>query len=199
MCFDFLVNNPRFIELVKNGNCSTLKIFNQEYGKCGHSLFDYSGDFVAYTPNIGCYSFKENRIYSDSGFTPTYLMTISLYGYSLLPSLLFGVSFLFILLVMIPSEYQQIYKFRNQIGFFGKMKFLCSLRNQTIFISLISSFIAFLFGFASNFTSFQLQTFGVMIATYLTFVQFVQIITLWAFFSSKSKNMAMNGLSKGQM
>jgi hypothetical protein len=199
MCFDFLVNNPRFVELVKNGNCSTLKIFNQEYGKCGVSLFDYSGDFVAFTPEYGCYSFTENRMYSDSGFTPTYLLTISLYGYSLIPTALFGSLFLLILWVMIPSEYQQIYKFRNQIGFFGKIRFLCSLRNQTIFISLFSTFIAFLFGFVSNFTSYQLHTFGVIIGTYLTFIQFVQIITLWAFFSSKSKNMALKGLSKGQM
>jgi hypothetical protein len=43
------------------------------------------------------------------------------------------------------------------------------------------------------------QDMGAMIAIYLCFVQFIQIITLWAFFSSKSKNFGVNRLSKGQM
>jgi hypothetical protein len=103
------------------------------------------------------------------------------------------------LLKTLPSEYQQISKIREQNGFFRKFVFLCSLKNQIIFLSVFSSFIAFIFGFVSNFVYQQLYTIGAMIAMYLTFVQFVQIITLWAFFSSKSKNMAMDRLSKGQM
>jgi hypothetical protein len=187
------------MERVKNGNCSISNKIGEKYLKCG-PLYEYNRDVIAY-PNYFplCYSFSDRQIFSENNFRTRYLFPISLYGYSIVPTVLFGFEFIIILCVMVPSEYQQISKIREQNGFFRKFVFLCSLKNQIIFLSVFSSFIAFIFGFVSNFVYQQLYTIGAMIAMYLTFVQFVQIITLWAFFSSKSKNMAMDRLSKGQM
>jgi hypothetical protein len=98
---DFFLTFSRFMERVKNGNCSISNKIGEKYLKCG-PLYEYNRDVIAY-PNYFplCYSFSDRQIFSENNFRTRYLFPISLYGYSIVPTVLFGFEFIIILCVMV--------------------------------------------------------------------------------------------------
>jgi mRNA-degrading endonuclease HigB of HigAB toxin-antitoxin module len=195
MCIRNLVNNTgypfhslkfSFIDKVKNGSCvHSNEIFNP-YKKCGAEIMDYTRDVVPYVVFLDkdelivmCYSFEQNVFFFIDDFTNRILFPIAAYSYQMFIFVYFTLFSLLIIFIMIPSEYDQLFQIKLRNTFWDKFRFIFSLKNQIIFLSLMSAMVPAIIGFISNFVKNSIHTYGIIAAQILTFVQFFHIITLW--------------------
>jgi hypothetical protein len=100
---------------------------------------------------------------------------------------------------MFIPEIKELIKVKKIFGFWPKIRFIFSIRNQIIIFSLVSNAVASL-SFVPIFTD-HMGFFGIFIilSFFIAFIQQVQIITLWSFFLKKSKKFSLKQLTKSQV
>jgi hypothetical protein len=194
----FGFHQTSFVEKVRNGSCLFSNKFYKPWEKCG-KLMEFE-DLVPF-PNLAnslCYSFKENIVFHKDDFLNRSFYFLSVFQV-LLVFVLSSLLLLLIVFFMIIPGLKDFLKAKKIFGFGAKIRHLFSLRNQIVLISFFSNLIAAL-GIYSIFTD-ALGIFGinVIVSVYLTFIQHVQIITLWSFFLKKSKKFSLKQLTKSKM
>eukprot|EP01080_Neovahlkampfia_damariscottae_P006945 gene6945-11107_t len=197
MCVDIMSNNTIFVEKVKNESCSLSNEIYKPYKKCGDKI-DISKDIVPY---VGFYGDEEilDRLVAFYDFSTRILLPIASYSYQFFIMFYFSLFTLLVLTIQIPGEYKQIHRFRRLFETKDKIRFIFSIKNQIIVEALISGIVPAILGFISNFIKTSVHTYGVIVSQIMVFMQFFQIITLWAFFFAKSKNLSLKTLTGRQL
>eukprot|EP01080_Neovahlkampfia_damariscottae_P003114 gene3114-5284_t len=179
--------NERFVQRVKNGSCSISDTFFEPWKKCG-KLMENEGDIVPHFDFL-CYSKSENR----------YLMPFREFIGQSIVLVSFSILSVLIVTLTLVSFLPDLLEFKKKKTWTLKLKFLCSLKNQIIFLAVCATFIPLVCSFISMFIELPLETYGCVISQFLVSIQFVQIATIWSFVLSKSKKFKLKGFTKGHL
>ena len=180
--FDFFnLVSFSFVQKILNGSCKWSIIGFQPWEKCGGKIMDYEDDvipMISYLPL--CYSKTQNIAFSDTKFLTRYIFPYAGYINTFFMFIQYtSLSFITIFVTLI-SEIPQFFDIKKKTTFIGKFKFIFSVKNQIIFLSIISSIVPSLTVFISMFVDFSLfDGFGNMFAFFIVCAQYIQIITLW--------------------
>jgi hypothetical protein len=148
-------------------------------------------------PLTSCYFYKENILLYQNDFFNRYFIVIDIVRV-FLTSIFSFILMILIIFTMIIPELRELLKLKKIFGFGPKIRFIFSLRNQIIFFSFLSNFIISII-FFTLFVSNSLSSMFLVISILFSFIQFIQIITLWSFFLKKSKKFSLKQLTKRQM
>jgi hypothetical protein len=145
----------------------------------------------------GCYIFDQNLIVSQNDFTHHFLIPYYIYVIPSLIVVVFGFEFLLIFFTMfIPEIFFFLSEMkRRKWKILKHWRFLFSIRHQSIFCLLLSSFLPSIWAFIDIWTVNFLYYIGVVISFLIICLTFIQIITLWSHSIEVTKNFGKSKLS----
>ena len=143
---------------------------------------DNDSDLVPFHSNIpSCYSKSQNIIFSvQDPIASRFIFPYYIFVSQIYLLLQFFVLTFITIFVTLVSEIPNLFEVKKRVGFKEKLRFLFSLKNQIIFISLISTILPCILSAVSFFVDdYVIENSGNILAFLAISVQYVQIFTLW--------------------